>query len=175
MANTYTLISSVTVGSGGSATIEFTSIPSTYNDLLLKMSLRQTGSSEGYQIGIRFNGSTAGYGRLAAYGNGSTPDTASGSSETFARFAFAQSSTFTANTFSNYEMYIPKYTASRLKTFSTDAVTESNSTSFYAQGMWAGIWTDTSAITSISLQELAGASTNFAEYSTAYLYGIKNS
>ena len=41
MATTYTLISSVTVGSGGAANIEFTSIPSTYTDLLLKYYLRK--------------------------------------------------------------------------------------------------------------------------------------
>jgi hypothetical protein len=32
---TYTLINSVTVGSGGAANIEFTSIPATYTDLNL--------------------------------------------------------------------------------------------------------------------------------------------
>ena len=40
MANTYTLIASSTVGSGGAANIEFTSIPATYTDLLIKMSAR---------------------------------------------------------------------------------------------------------------------------------------
>ena len=45
MANTYTLISSVTVGSGGAANIEFTSIPATYTDLLLKLSTRTTRST----------------------------------------------------------------------------------------------------------------------------------
>jgi hypothetical protein len=39
MANTYTLIaSSVTVGSGGAANIEFTSIPATYTDLVSALS-----------------------------------------------------------------------------------------------------------------------------------------
>ena len=42
MATTYTLISSVTVGSGGAASIEFTSIPSTYTDLVLKLSARSS-------------------------------------------------------------------------------------------------------------------------------------
>jgi hypothetical protein len=43
MATTYTLInSSVTVGSGGAADIEFTSIPATYTDLLLVLSGRGT-------------------------------------------------------------------------------------------------------------------------------------
>jgi hypothetical protein len=36
MAGTHKLIGSVTVGSGGSSSIEFTSIPATYADLILK-------------------------------------------------------------------------------------------------------------------------------------------
>jgi hypothetical protein len=35
MATTYEIISSVTVGSGGAADIEFTSIPATYTDLVI--------------------------------------------------------------------------------------------------------------------------------------------
>jgi hypothetical protein len=38
MATTYDLISSVTVGSGGAANIEFTSIPATYTDLVVLFS-----------------------------------------------------------------------------------------------------------------------------------------
>jgi hypothetical protein len=72
-------------------------------------------------------------------------------------------------------MYIPNYTSSNYKSFSTDSVCESNAASVYAQGFWSGLWSDTSAITSISIAELAGASTNIAEHSTAYLYGISNS
>jgi hypothetical protein len=34
MATTYEIIASVTVGSGGAANIEFTSIPATYTDLV---------------------------------------------------------------------------------------------------------------------------------------------
>ena len=44
MANTYTLISSVTVGSGGASSIDFTSIPATYTDLCLVWSGRSAGS-----------------------------------------------------------------------------------------------------------------------------------
>jgi hypothetical protein len=38
MAATYKLIETVTVGSGGAANIEFTSIPQTYTDLKLVIS-----------------------------------------------------------------------------------------------------------------------------------------
>ena len=61
MATTYSLISSVTVGSGSAATIGFTSIPATYTDLLLSYSARidQTGIVR--QVDISFNGSTSNF------------------------------------------------------------------------------------------------------------------
>ena len=40
MATTFTKIASVTVGSGGASSIDFTSIPSTYTDLCVKLSTR---------------------------------------------------------------------------------------------------------------------------------------
>lgn len=175
MAKTYKLISSVTVGSGGSAYIEFTSIPNTYTDLVLKMSLRQSANADGHQLGVRFNSSTSGYNRLGSYGRGNGVDTAKGSSETFSRFGFAQSSTFTSNIFGLYEMYIPDYASTtEYKVFTTDSINESAAESVYAQGFWVGLWADTSAITSIKLQDLSN-NTNFAQYSAAYLYGISSS
>ena len=42
MANTYVLISSSTVGSGGAASIDFSSIPATYTDLVLKLCMTNT-------------------------------------------------------------------------------------------------------------------------------------
>ena len=171
---TFTLISSVTVGSGGAATIEFTSIPQTYTDLLVKLSLRQSGSSADIQLQVRFNGNTgANYSRRTLYGNGSVVETGSGSGETSARFGFAESSTYTANTFGSYEMYIPNYTSSNNKSFSDDSVTETNAATIYGVKMGALLWSQTAAITSISVQDLVN-STNFAQYSTAYLYGISN-
>ena len=52
-----------------------------------------------------------------------------------------------------------------------DAVTENNGTAAIAS-FFATQWADTSAITSLSLVFGTG---NFAQYSTATLYGIKNS
>jgi hypothetical protein len=46
---------------------------------------------------------------------------------------------------------------------------EQNGTTAYAE-LVAGLWADTSSITS-----MLPAAANFAEYSTATLYGIKNS
>ena len=59
MANTYTLIASQTVGSGGASAINFGSIPNTYTDLLVKVSARM--SSANGSAGITFNGTNTNY------------------------------------------------------------------------------------------------------------------
>jgi hypothetical protein len=174
MANTFELISAVTVGSGGASSISFTSIPSTYADLVVKLSTRQSGSAVGNQLAITFNGSSSGYSRTLIYGDGSGAYTAGGSSESYARIAFAESSTYTANTFNNFEIYIPSYAGSNKKSFVSDAVSETNATAVESTALYAGLWSNTSAITSLSISEPTGSGTSFVQYSTAYLYGVKN-
>jgi hypothetical protein len=77
----------------------------------------------------------------------------------------------TSSTFSNGEFYIPNYAGSTNKSISMDLVMENNATAGY-QSLTAGLWSNTSAITSIKLQSANGF--NFVIYSTAYLYGVKN-
>ena len=170
MANTYQLISSVTVGSGGASSIEFTSIPATYTDLLVKGSIRldTTAQAQGWQdMTLQFNSSTSTYTGKRLVGTGST--TASASDELY---YFATNNNATANTFNNFEIYIPNYTNSTQKSLSSDSVTENNGTAALTL-LGAGLWNGTSASTSIKL--LSPSSYNLLQYSTAYLYGIKNS
>jgi hypothetical protein len=165
MANTYTLISSVTVGSGGAASMDFTSIPATYTDLLISTSLR-INAAGGY-INISFNSNTTGYTNRYIQGNGSTAT----SSNNAGRFAdIPDYSSDTASTFSNGQIYIPNYTSSNNKSYSSDVIEENNATQAYMY-LIAGLWSNTSAITSIGLSPSSG---NFVQYSTAYLYGISN-
>jgi hypothetical protein len=172
MANTYTLIASYTVGSGGAANIEFTSIPATYTDLLVKVSPR--GDSGGTDLAIQFNGSTSSvYTTQRLYGTGSSTASSVSTSTILINNMVAQSS-YTASTFGNGEIYIPNYTSSNAKSVSIDGVTENNATASF-QTFSAGLWNPAvqAAITSIKLMIDGGA--NFVQYSTAYLYGISNS
>ena len=77
----------------------------------------------------------------------------------------------TASTFGNLQIYIPNYAGSNQKSYSIDSVGENNATDAY-QVLSAGKYNQTTAITQVSLRI---ASSNLAQYSTAYLYGIKNS
>jgi hypothetical protein len=170
MATTYILISSVTVGSGGAADMEFTSIPATYTDLVVKLSLRSSDDNTITKFQFNNDTSTANYSQRRLYGSGSTvasdTNTALGY---FSPIAVTKSS-YTASTFSNVELYIPNYTSSNNKSVSFDAVTENNATESWAT-FTAGLWSQTSAITSI---KILPNTTNLAQYSTAYLYGISN-
>jgi hypothetical protein len=169
MANKFIQIASVTVGSGGSTSIEFTSIPQTYTDLVVKTSLRSNRAvSRQDNPVIRFNSSTSNYTIRRLYGDGSSVASAT---NTKIYLGNCPSGDATANTFGNIEIYIPNYTTSNNKSVSIDGVQEDNQTSAYAE-IGAGLWSDASAITSVKL-ELDDTSRAFVQHSTATLYGIK--
>ena len=178
MANTFTLIASSTVGAGGAASIDFTSIPSTYTDLVLKMCARSSNASANTSLGYNFNGSTSGYSGVNALNYqgtvyGGTFTTLSIGGVTYGRLddSGLDAANATSSTFSNGELYIPNYAGNTNKSWSWDCVAENNSTA--AVGILvAGLWSNTAAITSIKLIPYQGS---FVQYSTAYLYGVKNS
>jgi hypothetical protein len=168
MANTYTLISSSTVGSGGASYVEFTSIPATYTDLKLVLSLRGDQAAQYASCFIAFNGSSTGFVHKFVYGDGAG---AAGFGGNTNQIADQNGDTSTANTFSNAEIYIPNYTLSNSKSFSVDGVTETNATTAFIElGALVG---PSAAITSIRISP--NSTKKWVQYSTAYLYGIKNS
>ena len=172
---TYQLISSVTVGSGGASSIDFTSIPTTYTDLCLKISSRCSASTTDQLINLTFNGSTSGYSTRELLGNGSVGVASLSWSSAAQIYLFQQSgATATANTFGTIDAYIPNYAGSNYKSVSCDGAAENNASSNTNRidSISASLWANTSAITSITLTSQSG---NFVQYSTAYLYGIKNS
>jgi hypothetical protein len=168
MATTYTLISSVTVGSGGAANIDFQNIPQTYTDLCLSTSLRTDRVATQDGLTLEFNASSANFTRRELTGNGASASSGSASNG-FAGNIDAASAT--ASTFSNNQIYIPNYTGSTNKSYSADSVQENNATTAYAV-LVAGLWSQTTAISRITLKSDNAA--NFVQYSTAYLYGISN-
>jgi hypothetical protein len=172
--NTFIKIASVTVGSGGSSTINFTSIPSTYTDLILTISARTSGSTaNGWQSGaLTFNGSTSGYAGTLLVGRGDLSAVSITSGTSNIEFAFYSSDAgSTANTFANNDIYIPNYAGSNNKSTSSNIAEENNGNRAIV-GMAAGLWSNSAAINQITLTPGGGS---FEQYSTATLYGIKNS
>ena len=171
MAVTHKLIQTITIGSGGSASIDFTSIPGTYTDLQLVVSGRSTAAVSAANISLTFNGSATGYSTRNIWGNGSAVQNDSSSTSFLYGSVAVSGASATASVFGNSSFYIPNYAGSNNKSVSMDFVTENNATTAY-NVLVAGLWSNTAAITQITMVLNTG---NFAEYSSASLYGIKNS
>jgi len=169
MPNTYKLISSVTVGAGGAADITFSSIPNTFTDLLLKLSLRTNQTARDKYATLQFNSSSSNWSYRSI--RGLTSGTVSSASDTVNFISYVPGSDFDANTFGTIDVYVPNYNASVNKSLSIDGAQERNSNDMWLN-LVASLWANTAAITSIKILPDAGS---FVQYSTAYLYGIKNS
>jgi hypothetical protein len=170
MPITYKKIASVTVGSGGAANMDFQNIPADYTDLLLKVSARNSSDENAYRLRINNDSSTL-YSARWLLGNGSAASSNNNSTQTAAFVGRMSMSTDTASTFGSTDIYLPNYTSSVAKSLSSDVVTENNSTTAF-QSLFAALYTGTSAITRLTLIPDAN---NFAQHSTATLYGVKSS
>jgi hypothetical protein len=169
MAVTHKLIQTISVTAASQASIEFTSIPQTYTDLVLLYSGRSTRAAAGDDLFIRFNGLSTNLSSRVLYGTGSAATSFSDASVAYV--GYFTGDTATSSVFSNGSIYIPNYTSSVAKSVSADAVNENNATSA-TQLIHAGLWNATAAITQINIYALNG---NWKQYSSASLYGIKNS
>jgi hypothetical protein len=169
MATTYKAIATVTVGSGGAANIEFTSIAADWTDLIILCSLRSNSASTADNLKIELNGSTSNFTARSIY---STSDSSPNSySFSIGEIAGINATNTTASVFSNTTIYICNYASANNKSISTDSVAENNATRGDLS-LYATLWSNSSAITSIKLVAAGG---NFIQYSTATLYGISNS
>lgn len=178
MPNTFNLISSVTATTGTS--ISFTNIPQTYTDLYLISSARTTYTGGGsVSMTLSFNSVGTGYAsRYIQYYGATSVVSGNDSTTTFGGItgglirAFMPSAGGTSNIFSNTSLYIPNYKSSDNKTYHIEATSEDNAasgTSVNGIVSTAGLWSNTSAITSISLGLEVGS---LVSPSTFYLYGI---
>ena len=163
--NSYESIATVNVGSGGSSTITFSSIPSTYKHLQLR-SINLTSTSLN-TINMTFNGSSSSYAQHVLFGDGSSAAAAAASSTTYA--VIGLNGTTTAP--SAMVVDILDYTSTdKNKTVRSLSGFDANG-SGYVQ-LRSGLWYATpAAINSISITVAGGA--NFNQYSSFALYGIK--
>ena len=165
----YQLIETVTVGSGGAASIAFTDIPQDGVDLVLKISARN--ASAGFRsYRLQFNGET-GY-AATSYSMRGLGGTGSGvfniSEPNKSEFQISvQGTATTANTFTSAELMFSNYASSTAKSASFEITTENNGTEAYAR-IVAAAYNNTSPITAIALSD----SQLLVEHSTFSLYMI---
>lgn len=179
---TFKLISTVDVSTAVSS-IAFTSIPQTFTDLKIVMSVRSSATAANTgnydPLGLQFNSNTSNYTVRDVYGNGSSPFSSSQTTMTSSSGATVgrlmdtgiNNNNSTASVFSSVDLYVPNYVSANNKSFSMDFVQEQNQTANNG-GLVAGLWSNTSPINSVTLFLKDG---NFMQYSSASLYGIKNS
>jgi len=171
MANkNYVLLERVEVGETAVSSITFNSIPQTgYTDLKIVVSARDssTADASGNLYNISFNGSTTTYTNKLLYGDGASVASATAYTRMIGE-ATTNASGSTANTFGNGEVYIPNYTSANYKSWSSEGVAERNATNAYA-AINAGLWSTTSAITSVAISPNSGS---WVQYSTFSLYGL---
>ena len=163
--NSYESIATVTVGSGGSANVEFTSIPSTYTHLQIRLFASATSNTSG---AIQINGNTTvtNYWTHTLLGNGSSAS-ATAFNNTYVPYYTSSGSNYSASIID-----ILDYTStSKLKTLRVLGGYDANgSGNVFLQSL---NFNSTSAVTSIKL--LIDGSTNWNQYSQFALYGIKGS
>lgn len=172
---TFTQIgTAVTVGAGGAASIDFTSIPSTYTDFVVKLSGRGTSAAINAEVRVTFNGSSASnYSWRQVQGNSSVASSTNFSSQSYVRVGYVPDTSATSSTFNSLEFYVPNYAGSTSKSLFSDTAQENNTTAAGEAIMQfiAGLWSLTNAITQVTLSLSSG---NFAQHTTAYLYGVSN-
>jgi hypothetical protein len=164
-------IATVTVGSGGSLTITFSSIPSDYTHLQVRGLMRTDRASTTDYLYIRFNsdtGSNYAYHRLN--GNGSSAGSDAGSSTTAIVFDRAGAASATSGIFGGFVMDILDYdnTNKYKVTRSLGGVDTNGGGEIHIE---SGLWQNTDAITTIDIT--SGTSSTFQQYSHFALYGIK--
>jgi hypothetical protein len=165
----YYSIATTTVGSGGASSITFSSIPSTYTNLQLRILARETGGTSNQSVTFQFNSDTGNnysVHRLTASGSGVAPDGAASISVIY-NGSFPTTSE-TANLFGAGIFDILDYTnTNKNKTLRSIAGYDNNGTGWVY--FCSGAWYNTSAINSITI----AGTTGFAQYSSFALYGVK--
>lgn len=173
---TYTLIASTTL-TGSQASVTFSSIPSTYTDLVLRVSARssRSGTSNNMSLNINSDSSTL-YSYTNIYSSASSALAQRSTNDTSIFVGTLNAATSQANTFTSADIYIPSYTVSQSKPFASISAYENNTAPPATTNeidINANLYRSNTAISSLTLYSNYGID-NFVSGSTFYLYGIKN-
>ena len=168
----YDSIQTVTVGSGGQATVSFTSIPATYTHLQVRGIGRNssTGTAETDTI-MRYNSDTAtNYTIHYLQGNGATVAAVGAATRSDPRAGYTVDGSALANSFGVVVADILDYAnTAKYKTTRVLGADDRNGAGIAI--LESSVWMSTSAINRIDLTVSGG--TNFAQYSSFALYGIR--
>ena len=174
VTNSYESIATVLVGSGGQASINFASIPSTFKHLQVRLIARSNRSGFSQDIiRIRYNGDTgSNYAYHMVEGTGVTPaSTNAGSATADPWVMFSTGATATASVFNAGVIDVLDYTNTNKNTTTRALTGLDQNTSDSRLGLGSVLWNNTAAVTSLNIAPIYG--TGFVEHSSFALYGIK--
>ena len=165
-------IATVTVGSGGASSITFSSIPSTYQHLQIRAIARSNRTAGVDIMSMRMNSDTGNnYSDHLLYGDGSSAQTDRNSTYGKINIQRLASDNLSASIFSGFVIDILDYTnTNKYTTIRYLGGYDANGSG--RVGIGSGLWQNTSAITTITLEGLEYSS-NYNQYSSFALYGIK--
>jgi hypothetical protein len=164
---------------GATASWSETGISSAYDHLLIKASMRcDLAGNYGVTGQIQLNGETANtnYTYVELYAATGTPAATWLASEPTIGYPWMPAASVLADTFATLTVWIPNYAnTSNFKqvrwfnAFENDSTTNSQ----WGLKLAAGLWSNTDAIDEILISPATGWSTDFVQYSTFTLYGVK--
>jgi hypothetical protein len=170
----YDSIATATVGAGGVASVTFSSIPQTYKHLQIRTLVRSTGGGGSYNAIVNFNGDTTvgNYPLHYLFSSGSgVPTSGYSASDAGIAIARATGGASLANVFGVGIADIVDYTnTNKKKVVKVLLGQDDNGTSTKIQLFNSGLWTNTSAITSMTISVGGGS---LAQHTSIALYGIK--
>ena len=175
----FTVIDHTEIGSGGASSWSKTSIPTdgTYDHLMIEASIRSEVTGIYWDIiQMRFNGvSTSVYSDTLLYAQTTAPASSrNGARSDLTGAWWPAADVADAATFGNLTVWIPNYAnSSNYKSviMSSTGAHATTSTDNWRIGVSAGLYAQTTAISSVEIKSGYGA--DHAEFSTFTLYGIK--
>lgn len=171
LSSNFDSIATVTVGAGGQASASFTSIPSIYKHLQIRMLARSNRADNNEAIGIQFNSDTGNnYASHGLWGDGSSA-TASALNIPGAAISLPWvPGSLSTNAWGGAVIDILDY-QSTSKNKTVKGIQGFNNNGNGQAGFGSGLWVNTASITTITVKPFYGTSWN--QYSSFALYGIK--
>jgi hypothetical protein len=156
---------------GGASSVDFTSIPGTFQHLQIRAIARSTAAATGLDgVFAQFNSDTgSNYARHNLIGDGASATASAATSTTVLVFGQIPKNNETANRFGAFVCDILDY-ANTNKYTTTRSLLGTDLNGSGQVRFTSGLWQNTAAITSI---KLTSETNNLAQYSHFALYGIK--
>ena len=158
---------------GATASWDVTSIPSSYDHLLIVASARSDEANTLKFLMLNFNGDTGtNYSSTHLYTVSATPASDRDTGGAYMKVGHVTAANVLADSFGTFKCWIPNY--ANTANFKQAAVQSSTGGSSISDWYWslnvdAGLWSSTAAINQVTL---APGLDDFVQYSTFTLYGV---